>query len=88
MIPERTCVGCRERAAKRDLIRVVRSSRGDAEVDTSGSTPGRGTYVHPDEACINAALNRGGLARGLRLGLAPEGAVRLRTDLERLMGAM
>lgn len=88
MIPERTCVGCRERGAKRDLIRVVRSPAGDVEADPSGSSPGRGAYVHPDQACIDAALDGGGLARGLRVGLVPEGAVRLRADLGRLMGAV
>jgi hypothetical protein len=88
VIPERTCVGCRGRSSKRDLIRVVRSPAGEVEADPSGSSPGRGAYVHPDEACIGAALDRGGFARGLRVGLAPEGAVRLRTDLGRLMGAV
>lgn len=88
MIPERTCAGCRERGAKRDLIRVVRSPRGDVQADPSGSSPGRGAYVHPEDACIDRALDRGGLARALRVGLAPEGAARLRIDLERLMGAM
>ena len=85
MMPQRTCVGCRERVDKRELIRVVRSPTGDMEPDTSGS-PGRGAYVHADQTCIGAALDRGALARGLRVGLAPEGAVRLRGDLERLMG--
>lgn len=88
MILERTCVGCRERGGKRDLIRVVRSPTGDVETDPSGSSPGRGAYVHPAEACIDAALDQGDLARGLRVALAPEGAVRLRTDLGRLMGAV
>jgi len=86
MISERTCVGCRERGDKRDLIRVVRSPTGDGEADPSGTSSGRGAYVHPDQACIAAALDRGGVARGLRVGLAPEGAVRLRADLERLIG--
>jgi hypothetical protein len=88
VISERTCVGCRGRSSKRDLIRVVRSPAGEVEVDPSGSSPGRGAYVHPDEACVDAALDRGGIARGLRIGLPPEGAVRLRADLGRLMGAV
>jgi len=88
VILERMCVGCRERRPKRDLIRVVRSPAGDLEVDPSGSSPGRGAYVHPDEGCIDVALDRGGFARGLRVGLASEGAARLRVDLERLIGAV
>ena len=86
MISERTCVGCRGRGAKRDLIRVVRTPAGDVEADPSGSSPGRGAYIHRDGTCIDAALGRGGLARGLRVGLAPEGAARLVADLRRLMG--
>jgi predicted RNA-binding protein YlxR (DUF448 family) len=88
VIPERTCVGCRDRSPKRGLIRVVRSAAGDVEADPWGAAPGRGAYVHPDGACIDTALDGGGLARGLRVGLAPEVAVRLRADLERLMGAV
>ncbi|MGX2994193.1 YlxR family protein [Streptomyces sp. JNUCC 64] len=63
--PERTCVGCRERAAKSELLRIVRE--GDACVpDPRGTLPGRGAYVHPDPACLDLAVRRRALVRAFR----------------------
>ena len=81
--PERTCVGCRGKAGKRELLRVVRSPQGELRPDPSGSEPGRGAYVHREAACVEAALARGALAKALRTGLDAEGAARLRADIER-----
>ena len=85
---ERTCVGCRGKADKRDLLRVVRVDEGRVAVDPSGSAAGRGAYVHHDAKCVEAALEHGAVARALRTGLAAEGAARLRNDLVRVMGAV
>ena len=35
-IPQRQCMGCRERKAKRELIRVVRRTDGTVGLDFSG----------------------------------------------------
>jgi predicted RNA-binding protein YlxR (DUF448 family) len=79
--PERSCVGCRERAPKAELVRVTRTPAG-VRVDPRGSAPGRGAYVHRDPACIAAALRRGALASALRTGLAKEELARLRKEIE------
>ncbi|MGW4568961.1 YlxR family protein [Streptomyces sp. NPDC004561] len=64
--PERTCVGCRERAAKNDLLRIVRSE--DACVpDPRGTLPGRGAYVHPVLVCLDQAVRRRAFPRALRV---------------------
>jgi uncharacterized protein len=86
--PERTCVGCRERAPKPTLVRVARVRDGEVLVDPSGSAPGRGAYMHLDAGCIDAAMRSGAFGRALRTGLTADAAARLRTGLERLMGAM
>ncbi|WP_329174123.1 YlxR family protein [Streptomyces sp. NBC_01477] len=63
--PERTCVGCRQRAAKRDLLRVVMN--GDACVpDHRGTLPGRGAYLHPALACLDLAVRRRAFGRAFR----------------------
>ena len=85
---ERTCVGCRGKADKRDLLRIVRVDEGRIAVDPSGSAPGRGAYMHRDAECLEVALEHGAVARALRTGLAAEGAARLRNDLVRLMGVV
>ncbi|MEU5247881.1 YlxR family protein [Streptomyces asoensis] len=63
--PERTCVGCRERAAKTELLRIVAIK--DACVpDPRGTLPGRGAYVHPALVCLDQAVRRRAFTRALR----------------------
>lgn len=77
--PTRTCVGCRARVAKDELVRLALpglSDRGAGEggttelpevaVDLSGKLPGRGVHLHPTVACATAAVKRGGLAQALK----------------------
>ena len=84
--PERTCVGCRGKAPKRELLRVARSRDGGVVVDPEFTSPGRGAYVHRDALCAEEAIRRGGLARALRSGLDPEELARLREDIGRMIG--
>ncbi|WP_185993004.1 YlxR family protein [Streptomyces sp. 130] len=63
--PERTCVGCRERAAKNELLRIV--ADGDACVpDPRGTLPGRGAYVHPVPDCLGLAVRRRAFPRAFK----------------------
>ncbi|MEU0675181.1 YlxR family protein [Streptomyces sp. NPDC006172] len=63
--PERTCVGCRKRTAKTELLRIV--AVGDACVpDLRGTLPGRGAYVHPASVCLDQAVRRRAFTRALR----------------------
>ncbi|MCT9145554.1 YlxR family protein [Streptomyces violaceus] len=63
--PERTCVGCRERAAKADLLRIVLIEDACAP-DPRGTLPGRGAYVHPAQICLDQAVRRRAFTRALR----------------------
>ncbi|MFF2519794.1 YlxR family protein [Streptomyces sp. NPDC058086] len=63
--PERTCVGCRERAAKTDLLRIV-AIEGECVPDHRGTLPGRGAYVHPALVCFDLAVRRRAFPRALR----------------------
>ncbi|MGW3684168.1 YlxR family protein [Streptomyces prasinus] len=63
---ERTCVGCRERAVKNELLRIVTIE--DACVpDPRGTLPGRGAYVHPAPVCLDQAVRRRAFPRALRV---------------------
>ena len=84
--PERSCVGCRVRAPKAELLRVARTPAG-VRVDPLGTAPGRGAYVHREPACVRAALRKGALASALRTGLAQEDLARLRNDIEEVLQA-
>ena len=68
--PVRTCVGCRQRAAKADLVRVVVDDRGagrEVVPDPRGRAPGRGAHLHPSLDCLEAALRRRAFTRALRV---------------------
>ncbi|MET9470080.1 MULTISPECIES: YlxR family protein [unclassified Streptomyces] len=63
--PERTCIGCRERAAKNELLRIV--AVGDECVpDPRGTLPGRGAYVHPAVVCLDQAVRRRAFSRAFK----------------------
>lgn len=63
--PVRTCVGCRERAPRSDLVRLVVSG-GDVVIDESHGMPGRGAYLHPTTECLDRARHRRAIGRALR----------------------
>jgi hypothetical protein len=84
--PERSCVGCRQRAPKTELLRIARTPEG-VRADPVARAPGRGAYVHRDAGCIGAALRKGSLARALRTGLAKEELARLRIEIEEALQA-
>lgn len=62
--PVRTCLGCRGRENKADLIRLV-GSDGAVSVDVRQRAPGRGGYLHPRPECWELALRKRSLARAL-----------------------
>lgn len=68
-IPQRTCVVCRQTAAKRSLIRLVRTPEG-VQVDLSGKRNGRGAYLCQRLACWQRALQGEALAKALRTTLS------------------
>jgi predicted RNA-binding protein YlxR (DUF448 family) len=84
--PERTCVGCRAKAGKHDLVRVVRIGEGEVVADPAGAAQGRGAYVHLDGGCVGAAMRTKAFERALRTGLSADAAARLGIGLERLIG--
>jgi predicted RNA-binding protein YlxR (DUF448 family) len=69
--PVRTCVGCREEAGKRGLVRLVRGPDGVVRADRTGRAPGRGAYLHLDAGCLERARRRHGLERALK-GRVPD----------------
>lgn len=64
-IPQRQCMGCRERKPKREMLRVVRGTDGTVSLDFSGKVNGRGAYVCPDAECLKKAQKSRALERCL-----------------------
>jgi len=66
----RTCLGCRDRADKTTLVRLVAvrvSTTWVVEPDLRGSMPGRGAHLHPTTRCLELATRRKAFGRALRV---------------------
>ena len=81
-IPQRQCMGCRERKNKRELIRVVRGTDGIVNLDFSGKAPGRGAYICPDPECLKKALRSKALDRSLEVEIPETVYDRLAKEME------
>ena len=81
-IPQRQCMGCRERKAKKELIRVVRQTDGVVSLDFSGKLNGRGAYLCPDPACLAKARKAKSLERSLETEIPEEVYDRLAKEME------
>ncbi|MGB4137282.1 MAG: YlxR family protein [Microbacterium sp.] len=62
----RTCIGCRGRASRTSLLRVV-ARNGVLVLDERAVLAGRGVWLHPTRECADAALRRRAFARALRV---------------------
>ena len=81
-IPQRQCMGCRERKAKKELIRVVRGTDGVVSLDFSGKLNGRGAYICPDAAWLAKAQKAKALERSLEVPIPQEVYDRLAKEME------
>ena len=70
-IPERTCIACRRKAGKRDLVRLV-CSDGTVVADQRGRKPGRGVYLCLSGDCWEKGLQSNRIEYGLRMKLSME----------------
>ena len=81
-IPQRQCMGCRERKAKRELIRVVRTPEGSVNLDFGGKMNGRGAYICPNPDCLKRAVKSKALDRSLEVTIPQDVYDRLEKEME------
>ena len=81
-IPQRQCMGCRERKPKRDMIRIVRNTDGQVCLDFSGKMNGRGAYICPDPECLKKVRKSKALDRSLEVPIPEEVYERLEKEME------
>ncbi|WP_224766516.1 YlxR family protein [Nocardioides campestrisoli] len=64
-------MGCRQRTAKSELLRVVAGKGADGRAavvpDPSATAPGRGAHLHPTSECLQLAVRRRAFPRALRV---------------------
>lgn len=71
-VPERSCIACRRKRAKWELIRIVRTADGGVEIDPRGKKAGRGAYLCKLRECWEAGLKRKRVERALRSQITAE----------------
>ena len=81
-IPQRQCMGCRERKPKKELIRIVRTPDGVVTLDFGGKMNGRGAYICPDPECLKKAIRSKALDRSLEVTIPEEVYARLNKEME------
>lgn len=62
----RTCIGCRLRAPRSSLLRVV-ARESELVADETATLPGRGAWLHPTMSCFQEAVRRRAFGRALRV---------------------
>jgi predicted RNA-binding protein YlxR (DUF448 family) len=65
--PQRTCIGCRKKGSRSELLRLVSDAGGSSAVavDERRRMAGRGAWLHPSEACLALAVKRRAFGRAL-----------------------
>lgn len=71
-IVERTCVSCKSKKAKWELVRIVRTPEGGLEIDSRGKKAGRGAYLCRQQECWEDGLKKKRLDHALKFHISSE----------------
>ena len=80
-IPLRQCLGCNERKAKKELLRVVRTPEGEIVLDFTGKRSGRGAYICQDIKCLKKARKSRRIDKNLECEIPDEVYDRMEGEL-------
>ena len=81
-IPIRSCIACRKKVDKRQLVRLVRSQDGSVLVDSSHKKMGRGAYICNNSSCWGVAW--AGRAINYHLGVANSATDNIRDEIQKV----
>lgn len=70
-LPQRTCISCKEKKDKKDLIRIVVNKENEIKVDKTGKQDGRGTYICNNINCLDKAMKTKKIQRALKIQDVP-----------------
>ena len=84
-VPFRSCIACREKLPKRELIRIVRTPEGTLEIDPKGKRAGRGAYLCRKRQCSETTLSPGRLSRALKCQVTAAEAEALSASMSLLL---
>ena len=79
-IPQRTCIGCKYKKPKKEMIRIVRTPDGKIIIDETGKKSGRGAYLCGDVKCLDIAFKENSLNKSLKQDIPLQTLAELRKD--------
>ena len=68
-IPQRTCIGCKVKKDKKDLIRIVKDKENKITLDRTGKANGRGAYICDNIQCLEKAIKTKALERTFEMNI-------------------
>lgn len=76
--PQRSCIICKSKKDKKDLIRIVTNKEKEIKIDESGKLDGRGTYICDNIECLEKAIKTRKIEKILEVKLSEEFYINLR----------
>ncbi len=71
-IPQRTCMGCRDKKEKKELIRIVKNKENQISIDKIGKQEGRGAYLCNNIQCLEKVIKSKRLEKALDIKISEE----------------
>lgn len=68
-IPQRSCVVCRQKKDKNELIRIVKNKENEVSIDKTGKKEGRGAYICDSIECLEKAIKSKTLKKVLEVDI-------------------
>ena len=71
-IPQRTCIGCKTKKNKKDLIRIVKDKEGNIFIDRTGKANGRGACICDNITRLEQAVKSKSLQKSFEMNITEE----------------
>ena len=81
-VPMRKCVGCQEMKSKKEMMRVLKTSKNTFELDATGKKNGRGAYICCSKECLEKAMKNKGLERSFKQAIPKDVYETLKKEME------
>lgn len=82
-IPQRSCVICRQKKDKNELIRIVKNKENEVSIDKTGKKEGRGAYICNNIECLEKAIKTKAFKRVLDIDIDEEIYENIRESINR-----
>lgn len=82
--PLRKCIGCNEIKPKKELIRIVKTSKEEIIPDATGRANGRGAYLCNNMDCLKKAIKNKGLNRAFKMNVDSDILTKLGEEMSSL----